>query len=712
MVLFSNLKERFNIPEQVRALKEIADRELEKRKKKKTPLRAEGGEALSLRQQVVAKRVVAKAAAIGAEVPEGKVPSRPIGEQQAQARSYVKQISGKPVSEFEKELSRKYQEESINLAIGVVGGAPRAVGFDASKYVKDLVKSREVARIGEKLGIKGKVSSFLKEAKRSLVDTASPIEDTLRRAEREKKISHLPSQDITSQIDRVLRAPSIAGQFARDNGLEAIIRKADNLDELEQYLLARRNVEVSPKGIQTGRNLIQDQKLVESLAPKYEQHANVVSNYSRSLLNYSVDSGLISSELAATLKKEYPNYVPMRRIFNAVEEESIIGKQGGVANISSQTVVQRLKGSEREIESPIASLLQMTEEAFRQGERNKTARLLTAYRGIPGNPFGLVPLRTAKNVTRRREIYSELKELRQVVNTEIRKLRSAKKFDRRVESQLNAIERELTALESSFGEEVTKFFQGGEIKVVEATARTRTVPTHLNEYKLIAKSSKTLEEFKKSIKVESAFERGVFERAGFKDSEKVITRGGKTFTVRTDALKSFYKTVKEPFKKTPGGEKIRPEGAALQKAQRIAKEAEQIRENKKFVSEISKVSTEDAVKNLQRIVSEINELRRSLHKEARALRDVRKGTGESFISLLRNGIQETWLANPDIARAAKNLNVQQMNVLGRIFALPTRIARIGITGVNLPFTATNIARDQVTAFINSKAALRSSLLNP
>ena len=48
-----------------------------------------------------------------------------------------------------------------------------------------------------------------------------------------KNFSILPSKDIHNQIDRVYRAPSIAGQFMKDNGFDSIIKGVDNLDNLD-----------------------------------------------------------------------------------------------------------------------------------------------------------------------------------------------------------------------------------------------------------------------------------------------------------------------------------------------------------------------------------------------------------------------------------------------------------------------------------------------
>lgn len=355
--------------------------------------------------------------------------------------------------------------------------------FNADKYVAEQAARQTAERTAGTPGPAGKISNFFKDIKSKLVDFNAPIEDVLSKAKKAGKFEITPQFDITNQIDRVLRAPTIAGQFARDNGLEAIIKQVDSLDHLDQYMIAKQALDVSKNGIETGRSLIADEKLVQSLAPKYEETAQIVNEYSQKLLDYSVESGLISQKTADLLKAKYPNYVPINRVFSQLEKAGSFEGSKAVASLSKQTVVQSLKGSERAIESPIASLLDKTAIAFNQGEKNKAARILAAYKDLPGNPF-------------------QLKEL---------------------------------------------------------------APGELSEH---------------------------------------------------------------------------------------------------------------------------------------------------TISFLDNGVKRTFETTQEISNAAKALNVQQLGLLGKIFAFPVRLAKLGITGINLPFIASNVAKDQVTAFINSKNALRSSIANP
>lgn len=263
-------------------------------------------------------------------------------------------------------------------------------GFDAKSYVQENIAKRELARKAEEPTFIKKVSNTYNLLKRKLVDSNTPIEDTLREVQKRGNFEILPKADISNQIDRVYRTPQLASQFIKDNGLEEVIKNADDIDNVSEYLIAKQARDVEARGIKTGRDAAKDSSLIDAFKEKYEPVAQKVNEYSRKLLDYAVDRGLVSRELADELKTRYPNYVPLNRVFNELELDQIAsGQPGGTASLSKQTVVQRLQGSEREIEDPFASLLIKTSDALAQGERNRAGQILTSYEKLPGNPFGL-----------------------------------------------------------------------------------------------------------------------------------------------------------------------------------------------------------------------------------------------------------------------------------------------------------------------------------
>jgi hypothetical protein len=277
----------------------------------------------------------------------------------------------------------------VKGAVSDILKKPEVDIFDPKAYVKELQSLQDTARtVGAIPTAQGKISNFYKQAKKSTVDFTAPIEDLLHRTQKEFNFNVLPKDNISYQIDKVLRSPILAGQFVRDGGLDSVIKNLGSreaLGELDQFMIARQALDVEARGIKTGRNLIKDRQLIAALEGELGPVAEQVRDYSRNLLDYATERGLVSNKLNKQLKAQYPNYVPLNRVFNELETVLPNAPSGkSVASLSSQNVVQKLKGSDRQIESPIASLLAKTDDAFAQGERNEAAKILASYRTLPG----------------------------------------------------------------------------------------------------------------------------------------------------------------------------------------------------------------------------------------------------------------------------------------------------------------------------------------
>ena len=255
--------------------------------------------------------------------------------------------------------------------------------IDTAQYVKDMGRSQKSAMQSES-GIKAKAADF----KEKFIDDLSPIEDRLNKAIKDGASVDVKDH-ITYQLDRSRRAEGVMNAYVRDNGLDKIIQNVDNVDEFDQYLIARHAKELDPE-ITTGRDIAKDAALVRQLDGKYGEAAKELYKYNQKLLDTSVDYGLISKESAAALKKQYPDYVPFNRIFNEDELANLYGGAGkGDASLSSQNVVKKIKGSNRAIASPLNSIIDKTRVVVEQGERNRAAQMLANYRELPGNPYNL-----------------------------------------------------------------------------------------------------------------------------------------------------------------------------------------------------------------------------------------------------------------------------------------------------------------------------------
>lgn len=273
------------------------------------------------------------------------------------------------------------------------GGPPVPVGIDA--YIRHQATARQAAKSAPGTTMQ-KAKSAVADAKAKLVDFAAPIEDVLNDTLQRNQMTLKPSEHITNQIDRSLRAQTIASQFIKDGGLEGVIKDVPDIEYLDQYLIARHAQLIEGTGRATGRNPIADAEVIQRLAPVYEPYAQRVYQYARRLIAEAVDRGLVSAELAARLNEQYPTYVPFKRVFNELEKAKEFGTRA-IASLSKQSIVQKLEGSDRLIESPIESLMLKSYDVFRQGEKNLAGRMLAGYEALPGNPFEIRELKAGEH---------------------------------------------------------------------------------------------------------------------------------------------------------------------------------------------------------------------------------------------------------------------------------------------------------------------------
>lgn len=516
-------------------------------------------------------------------------------------------------------------------------------------YIDENIKKREMARKVETGGFKDKISNVYKTIKRKVVESQAPIEDILNEAERKGKFTIRPESDYRLQTDRVLRAQTLAAQHFKKSEMADVIKDAKDLDVLEQYLIAKQSRAVEARGFKTGRDLEKDKELIEYFAPEYEQHAKKVADYARGLLDIAVEGGLISKELADKLKKIYPDYVPINRILNELEQEGSQFGTKAVGSLSSQNIVQKLQGSEREIENPILSLASKTNDVFRQVEKNKAAQMLKKYKDLPGNPFDLRLLVDSEKVTARKNVLQKLKELGKKNRETRRNIPSIKKAEGKMAKEIKSIglKNEEKSI-SNLKKELSRTEKEMESLFDEASTRASDFDTKSNINNLLSKAE---------------------------------TRERKIFKLNSDLNETISKFNKKR------ADKIKIKSSEINDLKNIRRELE---------------------KELADRVKTVKDLRGSL----RNLSDIKSELGKDTISLYTNGIKEVLEAPKHIARAAKNLDVDQFNILTKILAAPVRVAKIGITGLNAAFILANVVRDQILSAITSRNSFRTSVANP
>jgi hypothetical protein len=240
---------------------------------------------------------------------------------------------------------------------------------EVNSYLNKTINRQLNAQASEPTTVLGKLA---RQIDIKLQDFTQPLNEALVNA-RKKGLTMLQEVRVQDRIDRVLRSTSLANNYLKNN-LNDTIQKIDDLELFNQYLIAKRGVDLAERGIKTGRDINMDKKLIQEFSPKYETLAQEIYTYNNNLLRIYKDGGLISKELYEDLIKTNKEYVPFQRVFSAVEEDLTKGGGAGVASVYKQQLVKRIKGSEKEVVNPIESIFTNTYLGIRQIEKNQAAK--------------------------------------------------------------------------------------------------------------------------------------------------------------------------------------------------------------------------------------------------------------------------------------------------------------------------------------------------
>lgn len=262
-------------------------------------------------------------------------------------------------------------------------------------YIQKQVQEREAARAPQSNWLT-KLRSAKDLSERELIDSTIPLTNPGTILDPLTPKGTVPfSYRMNSLIDAALKPSSAASERLHKSGMVDLIRDTQNIDTLDQLMIARHAADVATQGFKTGRDAALDQAVIQQKsnevaipaangrpAMTYGQVADAFTKYGDGLLQSAVDSGLVSTELAGQLRKMYPNYVPLNRVMEVLSAPDGFGG-GQVASIGRQTIVQRLHGSAAPIENPLASIIERTLKVESQVARNEAGKYLVD--SITGN---------------------------------------------------------------------------------------------------------------------------------------------------------------------------------------------------------------------------------------------------------------------------------------------------------------------------------------
>lgn len=151
---------------------------------------------------------------------------------------------------------------------------------------------------------------------------------------------------------------------------------AANIDkgDMDLYLKARRDINLSSRGIY-GSDANQARQRIQALETKYggqlDQHAQKLYAYQSQGFKELADSGFFSPEVAKSIQNTNADYVPFQRVMDELDEYLGIPTK---KLQQSANPITAIKGSDKQIYSPIESIISNTFKQRAAIEKNNVAK--------------------------------------------------------------------------------------------------------------------------------------------------------------------------------------------------------------------------------------------------------------------------------------------------------------------------------------------------
>ncbi len=147
--------------------------------------------------------------------------------------------------------------------------------------------------------------------------------------------------------------------------LEPVTKDIATYKEFGAYSIARRAIEKSKQGYETGIDIKAAENTVRKLDSKYKEIFKEQNEYQINLLKYLKDSEIINEKTYNVMLEANKDYVPF---FRVLED---LGKDGKISN-SVANPLKRFKGSDKVIADPIESIYKNTLHFVTLVERNRS----------------------------------------------------------------------------------------------------------------------------------------------------------------------------------------------------------------------------------------------------------------------------------------------------------------------------------------------------
>lgn len=152
---------------------------------------------------------------------------------------------------------------------------------------------------------------------------------------------------------------------------------AEDLNGFRAYAAAKRDIELTERGIKTGIDHQAAQIVVNEGKGKYEPTFRKAIDYQNRLSEYLRDSGVISREGYKAMREANKQYVPFFRLM-----EPELNANFGGGSLSATNPIKKIKGSERKIIDPLESVIKNTYAYIHLAEKNAAGLKLIDALGL------------------------------------------------------------------------------------------------------------------------------------------------------------------------------------------------------------------------------------------------------------------------------------------------------------------------------------------
>lgn len=171
----------------------------------------------------------------------------------------------------------------------------------------------------------------------------------------------------------------------------------NEVEEVASYMIAERTLELQDRlskdlvtgiggGIFTDKSIAQKRleehrNLPEPKQERIEEAARRYREYADGVLRYMVEKGRMSEQTYSEIKQNNDYYVALNRVLEAAPGEEVVVYQNKAAKAvaNGKEVVKKVKGSSKTIKNPYESLIESTQRAIKEADRNE---IMLAFRDL------------------------------------------------------------------------------------------------------------------------------------------------------------------------------------------------------------------------------------------------------------------------------------------------------------------------------------------